>query len=177
MMSVNNLSPSYLQSILTSAIQGTNSAGSGATTVGSVSSDLQLDATQLSPFAQMLSQLQQLEQTDPVKYQQVTAQISTNLDKASQTAASAGNTTAAARLEQLSRDFGDASKSGQLPNVQDLAQAVHGHHHGHGHHHAHAAPPDTDSTVNPLLAALDVNSAQNPSLDPMAIITDTLSTA
>src|ERR1019366_2800930 len=46
-----------------------------------------------------------------------------------------GNTTAATQLNQLATDFTSASKSGQLPSVQDLAQAVGGHH--HHHHHAH----------------------------------------
>jgi len=180
-MSVNNFSPSYLQSIVASALQGTSSAANASTSVDAASSTVSTDAGQLSPFAQMLSMLQQLQQSDPAKYQQVTAQIATNLDKACQTAAADGNTTAAARLEQLSKDFGDASKSGQLPNVQDLAQAVHGHHHGHGHHHHAAASdnspssaPDGDSNSNPLLAAFLSNSAHGASLDPLSIITSAL---
>ena len=71
-----------------------------------------------------MSTLQQLQQSDPTKYQQVTQQIATNLQSAAQTAQAEGNTTAANQLNQLATDFTNASQSGQLPNVQDLAQAI-----------------------------------------------------
>ena len=149
MMSVNNLSPNYLQSILSSAIQGTglnNTASNTCGGVNSVTSLLQPDSSNLSPFAQLMSTLQQLQQSDPTKYQQVTQQIATNLQNASQTAAANGNSAAATQLSQLSTDFSNASKNGQLPNVQDLAQAVASHAHGHHHHHhMHAAPADSDA--------------------------------
>ena len=101
------------------------------------------DNSRLSPFAQLMSTLQKLQQSDPAKYQQVTQQIATNLQSAAQTAQTAGNTTAATQLNQLATDFTNASKSGQLPNIQDLAQAVGGHH--RHHHHAHAASADSDA--------------------------------
>jgi hypothetical protein len=69
----------------------------------------------------MMSTLQQLQQSDPAKYQQVTKQIATNLTSAAQTAEAGGNTTAANQLNQLAADFTNASQSGQLPNVRDLA--------------------------------------------------------
>jgi hypothetical protein len=56
--------------------------------------------SQLSPFAQILSSLQQLQQSNPSPYQQVTQQIATNLQKA-KTAQSEGDTTAANQLKQL----------------------------------------------------------------------------
>jgi hypothetical protein len=143
----------------------------------------------------MMNELQQLQQTDPTKYQQVTQQIATSLQSASQTAQAQGNTTAATQLGQLATDFTDASKSGQLPNIQDLAQAVGGHHHHH-HHHAHAAAVNSDSTastssstssstassdasqtVNQLLAAFQTGGAQSDALNPMSIIMSTLSSA
>jgi hypothetical protein len=152
--------------------------------VNAASLTLQPDTSRLSPFAQLMSRLQQLQQSDPAKYQQVTGQIATNLETASQTALANGNTTAAARLDQLSKDFTSASKSGQLPNVQDLAQAVAGHRHGH-HHHAHAASSDSDANsnssapagqaINPLLAALQSNAAGNDVSNPMSIVESTLS--
>ena len=89
----------------------------------------------MSPFATILSELQQLQQSNPTQYQQVTQQISTNLQTAAQQATSEGNTSAANQLSQLSTDFSNASTSGQIPNVQDLAQAMSGHHHHGGHHH------------------------------------------
>lgn len=127
-----NLSTTYLQSVFSSGVQDTSAptgtTGGGPSTVGVVSTELPPDNSQLSPFAQVISILQQLQQSDPSQYQQITQQIVTNLQKAAQTAQSDGNTTAANQLNQLAADFTTASKSGQFPNVQNLAQAVHHHH-------------------------------------------------
>jgi hypothetical protein len=152
--SINNLSStSYLQSILSSALQNTGSSvpASGTT---------EADSSQVSPLAQLLSELQQLQQSDPSEYQQVTQQIATNLQAAAQTATSAGNTTAASQLTQLATDFSNASTSGQLPNIQDLAQAVSG---GGGHHHHHGGDGGESSS--------------SASLNPFTIISDTLASA
>src|ERR1017187_2865845 len=197
-MSIGSINPlSYVQSILTSAIQSagltTNTNSNNLSSLAATSSVGQTsDNSRLSPFAQMLAELQQLQQSDPAKYTQVTQQIATNLQSAAQTETTAGNTTAATQLNQLVTDFTSASKSGQLPSVQDLAQAVGGHHH---HHHAHAAPADsgtttsTDSsstssssssasqTLSQLLAAFQTGGTQSDALNPMSIIMSTLSSA
>jgi hypothetical protein len=131
-----------------------------------------------------MSTLQQLQQSNPSEYKQVTQQIATNLQNAAKTATADGNSTQATQLNQLATDFTNASQSGQLPNVQDLAQAVGGGHHHHHHGHA-AASSDSDSssssstsqTLSQQLAAFQANSTPNASLDPMAIITNTLSSA
>jgi len=187
MGSISGLSSNYLQSILGTALQGTGltKQTSGHNVSGTSSTSLQPDNSQLSPFAQLLSTLQQLQQSDPGKYQQVTQQIATNLQGAAQTAQANGNSTAANQLNQLATDFTNASKSGQMPNVQDLAQAIGGHHH---HHHAHpASDPGSSSsdssgnggsqTLSQLLSALQANSPQSESQNPMKIILDTLSSA
>ncbi|MGA3016973.1 MAG: hypothetical protein ABSF62_07630 [Bryobacteraceae bacterium] len=196
MGSVSNLSSSYLQSILSTVLQGTgmttNTTGNSLSSAGVSSPAQRPDNGQLSPLAQLMSTLQQLQQTDPAKYRQLTQQISTNLQSAAQTAQADGNSAAANQLNQLAADFTDASQSGQLPNIQDLAQAAGGHH----HHHAHAASADADgnsstssnssstssssSTSQPMdqiLAAYQANGTQNDSLNPMAIIMNTLSNA
>jgi hypothetical protein len=109
-----SISQQYIQSLF-----GTGSKGAS-------SSDSLLGQTgnQLSPFAQVLTGLQQLEQANPKQYAQVTSQISTNLQAAAQKAQTQGNTTLATRLTTLSKDFSTASQSGQLPNVQDLAKSI-----------------------------------------------------
>ena len=186
----NNLSGSYLQSVLSAALQRTglttNTAGNGVSGMSSVA--LQIDNGQLSPFTQLMSTLQQLQQSDPTKYQQVTQQIATNLQNAAQTAQADGNSTAANQLNQLAKDFTNASTSGQLPNIQDLAKAIGGHHH---HHHSHAASADADNdssgnsnsssganqTLSQLLSAFQTNGTQNETLNPMTIILNTLSNA
>jgi hypothetical protein len=188
---MNNLSNNYLQSILNNAVQNSGLNSNSANAVGSSPAALPTDNQQLSPFAQLVGQLQQLQQSDPAKYQQVTQQIATNLQSAAQTAQAGGNTKAASQLNQLSTDFSNASTSGQLPSLQDLAQATTGHHHhGGGHHHAHAAKSDPDSsstdptnisslsqTLGQLLWGLQTDGTANSSLDPMAIILNTLSSA
>jgi hypothetical protein len=194
MGSISNLSSNYLQSVLNTALQGTGltTKTTGNSVSGTSSVAQQPDSPQLSPFAQLLSTLQQLQQSDPTKYQQVTGQIATNLQSAAQTAQADGNSTAANQLNQLATDFTNASQSGQLPNVQDLAQAVGGHH--HRHHHIHHASTDSDSnagssssgtssssgasqTASQFLSALQANGAQNDPLNPMTIILNTLSNA
>jgi hypothetical protein len=173
---INNLSSSYLQSVLASALQGTgltnNATGNGLNGIKTSSLSLQPDHSQLSPFAQLMNTLQQLQQADPAKYQYVTQQTAANLQSAAQTAQQAGDTGAANQLNQLAADFANASKSGQLPNVQDLAQAIGGHH--HHHHQAQQTSADTsgDSGANEYGTA-----TQNESLNPMSIILNTVSGA
>jgi hypothetical protein len=100
----------------------------------------------------------------------------------------------------LSTDFANASKTGQLPNIQDLAQALGGG--GHHHHHFHADSSSTSSSsasgssssnstsgtdntgsstsqaLEQLLSAFQAsNNSQNSALNPMAIIMNTLSSA
>jgi hypothetical protein len=113
----------------------------------------------LSPFAQILGSLQQLQQSNPTQYQSVTQQISTNLQTGAQSASANGNTVLAGQLARLSTDFTNASTSGQLPNVPDLASAVA----SGGHHHVHSA------------TALPANAANSTSA--LAIIDHTLSSA
>jgi hypothetical protein len=193
--SINTLSNSYLQSILGSVLQGTGSAGNASSTSVSGTSGQQSDSGQLSPFAQLMSTLQQLQQSNPTEYQQVTQQIATNLQSAAKTATADGNTSAATQLTQLATDFTTASQSGQLPNISDLAQALGGGHHHHHGHHASSTDSSTDSSsssssstssastssstspLQQLLAAFESNATQNESLNPMSIITNTLASA
>ena len=183
---INNLSSNYLQSILGNLSSGSasNTTANTASGLDTSSIALQPDNQQLSPFAQMLSQLQQLQQTDPAKYQQVTGQIATNLESAAQTAQTDGNSTLAAQLNKLATDFTNASQSGQLPNIQDLAQAASGHHHHHHHHAEPASGDDGNSSstssasqaLTQLLSGLQ-SGTQDASTDPTKIILNTLDAA
>jgi DNA-binding transcriptional MerR regulator len=171
---VNNVS-SYLQSVLSTTLQA-----SGLTTKTNASSlQLPSDNSQLSPFVQVMNTLQQLQESDPTQYQQVTQQIATNLQAAAQTAQSSGNTTAAAQLNQIATDFTNASTSGQLPSIQDLAQAMGGHHHHHHHSSATSSSSSSSasSTTAQILAAFQTGTTQNASLDPTSIILNTLSSS
>ena len=195
-MTVMNINPlsgtnsTYLQSLLTSALSSANSTSGSTGSTSGVSFGNPQDSNQLSPFAQLLSTLQQLQQSNPTEYQQITQQIATNMQSAAKTATADGNTAAATQLNQLATDFTNASQSGQLPNIQDLSQAVSGgHHHHHGHHaqssqSASSSSSATSSTSSPadlfaqfLSSSGAGSSSQNNALNPMAIIMNTLSKA
>jgi len=209
-MNINPLSgtsSTYLQSLLTSALSGANSTSGSTGTTSGVSLGNSQDTNQLSPFAQLLSTLQQLQQSNPTEYQQVMQQIATNLQSAAKTATADGNTAAATQLNQLATDFTTASQSGQLPNIQDLSQAVSGSHHHEPRMHAtpilfgplpanstpgsgsSASTADASSNSSSsssstpgLVAEFLSNSgagllSQNNALNPMTIIMNTLSSA
>ena len=85
-----------------SGVFGGSSNSSSSTSAANTSSASQItDSQQFSPAAMMLSLLQQLQQSNPTEFQQVTGQIATNLQAAAQTAQSAGNSTLATQLNQL----------------------------------------------------------------------------
>jgi hypothetical protein len=191
---IHSLTNGYVQSVLKSVLQNAgltiDQANKSLASAGTTATQTQ-DNNNLSPFAQVMSELQQLQQSNPTKYQQVTQQIATNLTAAAQTATTAGNTTAASQLTQLATDFTNASTSGQLPNISDLAKAVSGQHHHH-HHGGHFFPvsdatpigaststssTNTSQTMSQLLSTLQSTATQNSALDPMSIILNTLSSA
>jgi hypothetical protein len=133
-----------------------------------------------------------MQQSNPTQYAQVTAQIATNLTTAANTATANGNTTAATTLTQLAADFTNASQTGQLPNIQDLATAAQ-HHGHHGHHGPGVTDPADPSSSSPtssssssaasdlvskLIASYQSSAAGlSQTTDPMAIITNTLASA
>ena len=171
--SVNNLSSSYLQSIINSAIQNAGSkTNSSSSSVGASAIGQGSDSGGLSPFAQVMSKLQQLQQSNPAQYQQVTQGIAANLQTAAQTAQSDGNTSAASQLNQLATDFKTASTSGQMPNVQDLAQAMGGQGvGGHHHHHHHAQAASSAAASNSTSGASSASAASGSSAtDPFSQI-------
>jgi hypothetical protein len=177
-----NISQHYLQSLFGTGSPGTSASTSSSGGSTSTLSSFAQGGNQLSPFAQVLTGLQQLEQASATQYAQVTSQISTNLQTAAQTAQTQGNTTLATQLTTLSKDFSTASQSGQLPNVQDLAQAM-----GSGHHHHRmgvesGSSGSTGSSGNTAglfqyfsaNGALPAGTSFNQSLNPASIILNSL---
>src|SRR5579863_7665603 len=186
-----SLASGYIQSLFSSPASGSSSTNPTPTNLINAYGGTQ-DTNQLSPFAQVLSSLQQLQQSNPSQYGQVTQQISNNLQTAAQSATASGNTGLAKELTQLSSDFSSASSGGQLPNVQDLAQALGA---GHQHHHHHGggssgvpASSNTSATGGTgaasslsqwvqSLNASQTGTVANNSLNPLSIIDNTLSSA
>jgi len=166
----------YLESAISNATQnaGVSPAAPGSAN-GTSASGSPSDNGELSPLGQILSQLQQIQQSDPTEYAQLTGQIATNLQNAAQSATNGGNTTAANQLNQLAQDFETASQSGELPNIGDLAHAIGGsglHH----HHHAESSNSEDNSTsqVSQLFAPLEPNGSEN---SAASIILNTLVSA
>ncbi|HEY7337812.1 MAG TPA: hypothetical protein VH639_23160, partial [Bryobacteraceae bacterium] len=94
-------------------------------------------------------------------------------------ATSDGDTASASELNQLATDFTSASQTGQLPNLQDLAQAIGGAHHHHGHHHGGSAATDPNSaasSLDQLINSLGA-SGQSGKFNAESIIFNTLSSA
>jgi hypothetical protein len=193
---LSNIANPYIQS-LTNAAMSALSSSPFTTGLGGASGSAafpQDGSPQLSPFAQLMSTLQQLQQNNPTQYTQVTQQIAANLQSASQTALANGNTSQAQELNTLSGDFKSASANDQLPNISDLAESMGGHHH---HHHyspggtsstasasGSSTPASSASSTSPASAATQSlsqlfgsftnNTAQNDALNPLNIIMNTL---
>lgn len=114
------------------------------------------DQSQLSPFAQLMTQLQQLQQSDPTQFKQETAQLASSLQQASATAQANGNSREATLLGDLSGAFQTASTAGQMPDFAQAASqgaAPAGHHH---HHHGGGSQmsQDLNSVAQNLLSSL-----------------------
>lgn len=113
------------------------------------------DQSQLSPFAELMSTLQQLQQNDPAKYKQVTATLASDLQQAALNAQGSGTPGEANALNQLAASFTQSSQTGQLPAFlqQQNAGAAHPHHHHHGG--GHGLGQDLNSISQTILASLD----------------------
>jgi hypothetical protein len=163
-----NLASGYVQSLFSNPAAGTTQAG--ITQPGSANAS---GTSQLSPFAQVLSNLQQLEQSSPIQYATVTRQIAGGLQTAAQSATASGYNGLAGTLNQLSSDFSSASTTSQLPNVQDLAQLI-----GAGTSTSTStAANGATSNLNQFLQSLKASQSGNPSLSAQSIIDSTLSSA
>jgi hypothetical protein len=97
---------SLIESLFTGAHKVPAPSGRTATQTG-----------QVSPFAQVLGSLHQLQQMNPTQYERVAMQISDNLATASRSATLNGNPALGGQLTRLSTDFRTAATSGHLPNV------------------------------------------------------------
>jgi hypothetical protein len=172
-MNLNAINNNSLEALLDSVFQNSSStAATSSIAFGSTSnsSTKTSDHGHLSPFAQLVSLLQELQQTNPAEYQTVAQQIAASLQSAAQTDQANGDTASANQLSQLSTDFTNAATSGQLPNLQDLAQAL----------DTNTADPKITvslSQLEQLLASLQPTSTQNQSQTPLAIILNTLANA
>lgn len=177
MSTIGNIASTLLHAVLPVNLFPNNTTASTALTASSALTQ-QPDTGQLSPFAQSITTLQQLQQTNPAQYQQVTQKIAANLQGAAQSAQAGGNTAAATQLNLLATDFTNASTSGQLPNLQDLATAV-----GSGGHHrfsslgSGAESSAGSSALTQFLTSVQSPATSGSSLNAASIIQSTLTSA
>lgn len=132
----------------------TNHPAFGTSQTGSTNALLH-DQSQLSPFAQLMSTLQQLQQSDPSKYRQVTATLASDLQQAAANAQGSGNAGEANALDQLAASFTQASQTGQLPSFLQQSTGTSGHPHHHHHVGGHGLGQDLNSISQTILASLD----------------------
>ena len=158
-----NLNP--VTSLLPSYILPFNSTANSLKSANSASSvQQQADVLGLSPAAQFLNQLQQLQTQSPQQFQAAISQLTGQLRQAAATASNNGNTSQANQLTQLANSFQNAANGGPLPTAQQLQQAgLSGqHHHGGGHHgssqstalNAFQASSTADSQNQSLIASI-----------------------
>jgi hypothetical protein len=159
MGSIYSLSSSSLQPDFSAALQRPSlSAGTNLSNPNTA-----LDEGQLTPVALMISTLRGLQQSNPGEYKQLAQLVAANLHSAASNAQAEGNTAVAGQLNQLAANFQNDSINEQVPEVQNPAQGAGGPPHHH-HHHSHSAAADPTA-----------NGTENSSLDPLAIISNTLS--
>lgn len=111
----------------------------------------------LSPTAQFLNQLQQLQTQSPQEFQAIISKITGQLQQAASTASQNGNTAEANQLTQLANAFQGAANGGPLPTAQQLQQA------GLTGHHHHGGGSGQSNSTNPFQSAY-TSQTQNDSL-------------
>ena len=151
---VNNISQ-----MLLSAINNNVSAGTSSTTSTTTTND----SSQISPFAQLMTTLQNLQQSNPTQFKQVTATLASDLQAAATNAQNNGNSAEANALNQLASSFQQSSQNGQLPSFlqqgsQSGSTSGHHHHHHHGGGSDSSMQSDLNSISQTILSSLDPSS-------------------
>jgi hypothetical protein len=125
-MSINSIQGSTAAQYISAITSSTVSSSTGTSSTGA-------DGSSISPQGDLMSKLQQLQQTDPAEFKAVTQQISAQLKT------DAGNATGpqADFLNKLSANFAAASSSGTMASLQPQHGAQSGSSGGHHHHHHH----------------------------------------
>lgn len=164
-----------ISGIASSLLQQTvfqSSGLSGTSSTEKTGANPRNDNNQLSPLAKVLGELQTLQQTDPAKYKDLTGQIAVKLQAAADADTASGDLTGASKLSQLATDFTAASKTGQLPNLQDVAKTLGGGHHHHHHGHGGGAESSESQVQTAYQSTLNTPSTSS---DPTSIVLTALS--
>jgi hypothetical protein len=115
-----------------------------------------MDSSNVSSFANLMSELQQLQQNDPTKFKAVMADIASTLKADAQNATGSQ----ASALNNLAAKFDQAAQTGQMPNLQAQGQqGAGGHHH---HHHVQSYQSQAADTAGTSSAAESGSSQKTP---------------
>lgn len=114
------LSTAWLRELRGNTVESTGVAAmASATGARDGGSSAQSDSSELSPLAHLAGLLEELRESDPARYKEVTAKISANLRAAAHNGAEGADL-----LNRLAADFKAASESGAMPDLDDLAEAM-----------------------------------------------------
>jgi hypothetical protein len=130
-------------------------ANQASTTTATSSGSVPTDSSAISSFANLMSELQQLQQNDPTKFKAVMADIASTLKTDAQNATGSQ----ASALNNLAAKFDQAAQTGQMPNLQPQGQQGAG---GHHHHHHHVQSYQSQAADGTPSAASGSSSQQAP---------------
>ena len=132
-------------------------ANQASTATATSSGSVPTDSSAISSFANLMSELQQLQQNDPTKFKAVMADIASTLKTDAQNATGSQ----ASALNNLAAKFDQAAQTGQMPNLQPQGQQEAGGHHHH-HHHVQSYQSQAANTDGTPSAASGSSSQQMP---------------
>jgi hypothetical protein len=113
----------------------------------------------VSPFAQLMQQLQQLQTSNPAEFKKVMQDGATQLQAA---AAQATDPSQVSALNNLAAKFETASETGSISSLQPRSAGA-GTYAPHGHHHHHASSStDSDSTSSSTGTSTTASSTATP---------------
>jgi len=117
----------------------------------------------------LLSELQQLQQTNPTQFKTVMADIASTLQADAKNATG----TQATFLNNLATQFSQAAQTGQMPNLQPQGQQAAG---GHHHHHVQSYQSQSASSTTGATSSSS-SSSQQTSFSLVQVIQNALQTS
>ena len=144
-------------------------ANQASTATATSSGSVPTDSSAISSFANLMSELQQLQQNDPTKFKAVMADIASTLKTDAQNATGSQ----ASALNNLAAKFDQAAQTVQMPNLQPQGQQGAG---GHHHHHHHVQSYQSQAADGTSSAASGSSSQQTP-FNLVQVIQNALQTA
>jgi hypothetical protein len=129
-----------------STSQVASSSFSRSMSIEGVQGDDSTSSARISKLGDYMKQLQELQQSDPEKFKEVTAQIAQKLEDAAKTASTDGDTRKSEALTELAGKFKTASQDGTMPDLKP--PQGHGPRGAGGHMGPPPGPPPSSSSTD-----------------------------